>query len=142
MPRSSGHSALRYIRLSELCRGYCWSDPVLSGVREAEDNVAPDLAIVLPDRLHLASDRALSGTPNIVMEVVSEGSVEVDYVKKRALYARTGAQEYWIIDWLRQLVEVWTFTEPAARVITYTSGQSITIPLIPGVSVAVEDLLS
>jgi Uma2 family endonuclease len=40
------------------------------------------------------------------MEVVSEGSVEIDYVKKRALYARTGAQEYWIIDWQRQLVEV------------------------------------
>lgn len=115
--------------------GIVWSE-------EAEDNVAPDIAIVLPDRLHLASGRALSGTPNIVMEVVSEGSVEIDYVKKRALYARTGAQEYWIIDWLRQLVEVWTFTEPAARVITYTIGQSITTPLIPGLSVSVEELLS
>jgi Uma2 family endonuclease len=51
--------------------GIVWSE-------EAEDNVAPDIAIVLPDRLHLASDRALSGTPNIVMEVVSEGSVEID----------------------------------------------------------------
>jgi Uma2 family endonuclease len=115
--------------------GIVWSE-------EAEDNVAPDLAIVLPDRLHLATGRALSGTPNIVMEVVSEGSVEIDYVKKRALYARTGAQEYWIIDWLRRLVEVWTFTEPAAQVITYTNGQTITTPLIPGVSIAVEELLS
>jgi Putative restriction endonuclease len=33
--------------------GIVWSD-------EAEDNVAPDLAIVLPDRLHLATGRALS----------------------------------------------------------------------------------
>jgi Uma2 family endonuclease len=114
--------------------GIVWSD-------EAEDNVAPDLAIVLTDRLHLAAGRALAGTPNIVMEVVSEGSVEIDYIKKRALYARTGAQEYWIIDWLRQLVEVWTFSEPAARVITYTTGQTITTPLIPGVSVSVEELL-
>jgi Uma2 family endonuclease len=115
--------------------GIVWSE-------EAEDNVAPDIAIVLPDRLHLASGRALSGTPNIVVEVVSEGSVEIDYVKKRALYARTGAQEYWIIDWLRQSVEVWTFTEPAAKVITYTTGQRITTPLIPGVSVSVEQLLN
>jgi Uma2 family endonuclease len=115
--------------------GIVWSE-------EAEDNVAPDIAIFLPDRLHLATGRALSGTPNIVMEVVFEGSVEIDYVKKRALYARTGAQEYWIIDWLRQLAEVWTFTEPAARVITYTTGQSITTPLIPGVSLSVEELLS
>jgi Uma2 family endonuclease len=115
--------------------GIVWSE-------EAEDNVAPDIAIVLPDRLHLASDHALSGTPNIVMEVVSEGSVEIDYVQKRTLYARTGAQDYGIIDWLRQLVEVWIFTEPAARVITYTTGRCITTPLIPGVSVSVERLLS
>jgi Uma2 family endonuclease len=115
--------------------GIVWSE-------EAEDSVAPDFAIVLPDRLHLTTARALSGSPNIVMEVVSEGSVEIDYVKKRALYARTGAQEYWIIDWQRQLVEVWTFGEPAAWVVTYTVGQTITTPLIPSVSVSVEELLS
>jgi Uma2 family endonuclease len=115
--------------------GIVWSE-------EGEDNVAPDIAIVLPDRLHLATGRALSGTPNIVMEVVSEGSVEIDYVKKRALYARTGAREYWIVDWLRQSLEVWTFTEQAARVVTYTIGQTITTPLLPGVSISVEDLFT
>jgi Uma2 family endonuclease len=114
--------------------GIVWSE-------EAEDNVAPNIAIVLHDRLHLATGPALSGTPNVVMEVVSEGSVEIDYVMKRALYARTGAQEYWIIDWQRQLVEVWTFTELAARVVTYILGQTITTPLIPGVSISVEELL-
>jgi Uma2 family endonuclease len=115
--------------------GIVWSE-------EGEDNVAPDIAIVLPDRLHLATGRALSGTPNIVMEVVSEGSIEIDYVMKRALYARTGAQEYWIIDWLRQSIEVWTFIEQAAQVVTYTTGQTITTPLLPDVSISVEDLLS
>jgi Uma2 family endonuclease len=115
--------------------GIVWSE-------EAEDNVAPDIAIVLPDQLHLATGRALSGTPNIVMEVVSEGSVETDYVKKRALYSRTGAQEYWIIDWQQQVIEVWTFTEAPARAIAYTAGQRITTALLPGVAVPVDELLS
>jgi Uma2 family endonuclease len=115
--------------------GIVWSE-------EAEDNVAPDIAIVLPDRLHLAAGRSLSGTPNIVMEVVSEGSVETDYVKKRALYARTGAQEYWIIDWRQQMIEVWTFTASPARAVAYTAGQRITTALLPGVSVPVDELLS
>jgi Uma2 family endonuclease len=113
--------------------GIVWSE-------EGEDNVAPDVAIVLPDRLHLATGRALSGMPNIIMEVVSEGSVEIDYVKKRALYARTGAQEYWIIDWLRLSIEVWTFIEHAAQVVTYAIGQTITTPLLPDVSISVDDL--
>jgi Uma2 family endonuclease len=115
--------------------GIVWSD-------EAEDNVVPDVAIVLADRLHLATQRTLSGTPNIVMEIVSQGSIEVDYVKKRDLYARTGAQEYWIIDWQSRVVQVWTFTEAPARAVAYTPGQSITTPLIPGLAVSVDELLS
>jgi Uma2 family endonuclease len=115
--------------------GIVWSE-------EAEDTVASDLAIVLPDRLHLATGRALSGTPNIVMEVVSEGSIETDYVKKRALYTRTGAQEYWIIDWRQQVIEVWAFTESPARAVAYTAGQRITTTLLPGVTVPVDEVLS
>lgn len=114
--------------------GIVWSE-------EAEDNVVPDVAIVLPDRLHLATGRTLSGCPHIVMEIASQGSIEVDYVKKRHLYARTGAQEYWIIDWQQKVVQVWTFTESPARAITYTAGQVITTPLIPGLAIPVDELL-
>jgi Uma2 family endonuclease len=117
-------------------------EPGLVWGAEAEDNVVPDIAIVLPDRLHLASGRTLSGIPNIVMEVVWEGSIEVDYIKKRDLYGRTGAQEYWIIDWQRQLIEVWSFGESSARVVSYTKGRSIETPLIPGLVVSVDELLS
>ena len=108
---------------------------------EAEDNVVPDVAIVLPDRLHLAAGRMLSGCPNIVMEIVSQGSIEVDYVKKRDLYARTGAQEHWIIDWQRKVLQVWTFTELPARATDYTPGQIITSPLLPALAVPVDELL-
>jgi len=117
-------------------------EPGIVWGEEAEDNVAPDIAIVLPDRLHLATGRTLSGTPNIVMEIVSPASIEIDYVKKRDLYARTGAQEYWIIDWQHKVIEVWTFTDPPARAVAYTAGQIITTPLIPGLTIAVDELLS
>jgi Uma2 family endonuclease len=114
--------------------GIVWSE-------DAEDNVVPDVAIVLPDRLHFATGRMLSGCPNIVMEIVSQGSIEVDYVKKRDLYARTGAQEYWIIDWQRKVIQVWTFTESPARAMAYIAGQIITTPLIPDLAVPVDELL-
>ncbi|MBI3328769.1 MAG: Uma2 family endonuclease [Nitrospinae bacterium] len=117
-------------------------EPGIVWGEEAEDNVAPDIAVVLPDRLHLATGRTLSGTPNIVMEIVSPGSIEIDYVNKRDLYARTGAQEYWIIDWQHKVIEVWTFTELPARAVAYTVGQTITTPLIPGLTIAVDELLS
>jgi Uma2 family endonuclease len=120
--------------LTIVAPGIVWSE-------EAEDDVVPDVAIVLADRLHLATGRTLTGCPNIVMEIVSQGSIEVDYVKKRDLYARTGAQEYWIIDWQQNVVQVWTFMESPARAIAYTAGQVITTPLIPGLAIPVDELL-
>ena len=116
-------------------------EPGIVKSEEAKDNVVPDVAIVLPDRLHLATGRTLTGCPNIVMEIVSQGCIEVDYVKKRDLYARTGAQEYWIIDWQQKVVQVWTFTESSARAIAYTAGQVITTPLIPVLAIPVDELL-
>jgi Uma2 family endonuclease len=76
------------------------------------------------------------------MEVVSEGSVETDCVKKRALYTRTGAQEYWINDWRQQMIEVWTLTESPARAVSYSVGQTIRTPLLPDLAVHVDELLS
>ena len=116
--------------------------PALSGVRRAKTTSLPTSRSCCPVDSIWQPVAPSSGMPNIVMEVVAEGSVEIDYVKKSALYARTGAQEYWIIDWLRQSIEVWTFIGQAAQVVTYTSGQTITTPLLPNVSISVEDLLS
>ncbi len=78
--------------------GKVLAEPGIVWGTEIEDNVVPDIAVVLPDRLHLATGPALSGTPNIAIEIVSESTRTVDYVQKRYLYERTGAQEYWIVD--------------------------------------------
>jgi Uma2 family endonuclease len=105
-----------------------------------ENNVIPDIAIVLPDRLHLATGPALSGTPNIAIEIVSESTRTVDYVQKRYLYERTGAQEYWIVDRFETCVQVWSFAGDQARSVSYRDADTLTTPLLPGLSLPVCDI--
>jgi len=106
----------------------------------AEDNVVPDVAVVLPDRLYILSESHLTDAPNIVIEVVSEGSIETDYVKKRNLYQRTGAQEYWIADPFQRRIEVWRFAQGRATLESFADGDTVTTPLVPGVSIVVSEL--
>lgn len=58
----------------------------------------PDVAVyktAAPDE----SDAAWSSwVPELVVEVVSPGSEERDYVEKREEYLRFGVREYWVID--------------------------------------------
>lgn len=107
---------------------------------EIEDNVIPDIAVVLRDRLHLATGPALSGTPNMAIEIVSESTRTVDYVHKRYLYERTGAQEYWIVDRFEKCVQVWSFTGEQATSVSYSDADTLITPLLPGWSLPVHDI--
>jgi Uma2 family endonuclease len=120
--------------------GKVLAEPGLVWGEEAEDNVVPDIAVVLPDRLHLTTGRALSGTPNMVIEIVSDSSRRVDYVQKRYLYERTGAQQYWIVDRFVRRVEVWQFTGDYPTSVSYGDGNTLTTPLLPDLAIPVHEI--
>lgn len=122
------------------CGGKVLAEPGIVWGEEAEDNVVPDVAVVLSDRLHLAKGRALSATPNIAIEVVSESSLSTDYVQKRYLYERTGAQEYWIVDRFERRVQVWQFTSEHATSVSYGDTDTLTTQLLPGLSIPVNEI--
>lgn len=58
-------------------------------------HVRPDLVVAPDDCVH---DGRLSGTPLLVVEVVSPGSKVNDTVTKRAVYAGAGVPAYWVVD--------------------------------------------
>jgi Uma2 family endonuclease len=120
--------------------GKVLAEPGIVWGEEAEDNVVPDIAVVLPDRLHLATGPALSGTPNIAIEVVSESSRTTDYVQKRYLYQRTGAQESWLVDRFERQVQVWQFTGIHATSVSYGNADILTTPLLPKLTIPVQDI--
>lgn len=120
--------------------GKVLAEPGIVWGEEVEDNVVPDIAVVLSDRLHLATGAALSGTPNIAIEIVSESSRTIDYVQKRYLYERTGAQEYWIVDRLERHVEIWQFTGARATSVSYGNADPLTTPLLPDLGIPVRDI--
>ena len=80
-------------------RGLVVQEPGLVWDDDGEDNVVPDLAVLLrvpPPRRR----EKLRTCPDIVVEVLSEGEINRtrDLVDKRELYLRRGALEYWIVD--------------------------------------------
>jgi Uma2 family endonuclease len=58
----------------------------------------PDLSFILTHRLDIIGPRAIEGPPDIVVEILSPGTRRRDSTTKRALYARFGVREYWVVD--------------------------------------------
>jgi Uma2 family endonuclease len=60
--------------------------------------VQPDILFVSKLRLGMISKRGVEGPPDLVVEVLSEGTQSFDRRTKKQVYARYGVDHYWIVD--------------------------------------------
>jgi len=80
-------------------------------VLDAENTVQPDLVFVSRANLGIIQHRAIFGTPDLLVELVSPSSVRRDRYDKKELYARFGVKEYWIGDPANKTLEILVLKE-------------------------------
>lgn len=80
-------------------------------VLDEENTVQPDLVFVATASLGIIQRRAIFGTPDLLVELVSPSSVRRDRYDKKELYARFGVKEYWIGDPANQSLEILTLKD-------------------------------
>ncbi|HYO11782.1 MAG TPA: Uma2 family endonuclease [Thermoanaerobaculia bacterium] len=102
------------------------------------DVVQPDLVFVSRDRLHIITERNLQGAPDLVIEVLSEGTRRRDEGLKLATYERFEVGEAWLADPARKTVTVYRLDNGRYRRIAELSAQAgdlLTTPLLPGLEI-------
>jgi Uma2 family endonuclease len=78
------------------------ADVVLPGGQ----TVQLDVFVVLNSNAGIVGDIRVEGTPDLVIEVASPGTVRYDLGRKLSAYARAGVPEYWFVDPYAETVEV------------------------------------
>ena len=105
-PRASfGHQEL-IIHLGHLLRvrvgtsGHVVAEKeMLVQAPDGEEHIrVPDLCYIRESRNHIITDEAIRGPADIVIEILSGGTEEIDRITKRDEYRATGVPEYWIVD--------------------------------------------
>jgi Uma2 family endonuclease len=125
--------------------GWVFGEP---GLVFAEDqDVAPDVVWISRERLPEAQDEKghLRLAPELVVEVLSPGPANElrDRQLKLSLYARRGVQEYWIVDWIHHVVEVYRHDGADLQLVsTLGAADTLTSPLLPGFALPVAHLWS
>jgi Uma2 family endonuclease len=97
-----------YIRAQKAGKLY----PALTDVYLDEDTnlIVPDLNFVATNRLHIVqSSGYILGSPDIIVEILSKGTRNVDRGKKMSLYKHYQVKEYWIVDPLAKTVEIYSY---------------------------------
>ena len=129
---------VRENRLGTLFFAPC--DVVLSDT----DVVQPDLLFVSGVRAHLLSGgENVRGAPDLVVEILSPATAERDRGYKRALYAKHGVAEYWLVDPSAETVSIHRLHGRAlALAETLRREQTLRSPLLPGFALNLDAVFS
>ena len=75
------------------------------------DRVQPDIFFVSNERRGIIGEKQVTGAPDLMVEILSPSTAHRDRGIKLDLYARRGVREYWIVDPVDDVVDVWRFED-------------------------------
>ena len=136
-----GERLARFVREQSLGRlFFAPCDVVLSDT----DVVQPDLLFVSSERAHLlSSGENVRGAPDLVVEILSPATAERDRGYKRALYAKHGVAECWLVDPAAEMVSVHCPRGGAlVAVRIFTRGEVLRSSLLAGFALDLNDIFS
>ena len=133
-------------RTGGLLEQWCWQHGGVALVAPYDlrfgpfDVRQPDVLFVRAEHADRVQRRQMTAPPDLVVEVLSPSTREVDLVTKRWQYAALGVPEYWCVDGEAQ--EVFVFRPLDADAVVLGLGDVLTSPQLPGFAVPVERLVT
>lgn len=128
----------RHIRERKLGRLYfSLTEVALSDV----DVVQPDLLFVSNERMDIIVPTGVQGGPDHVVEILSPATAERDKGYKRALYARHGVKEYWLVSTDAGTIIVLLLGDRGYDLVgTFGEGDTLESPTLESFSLKMDEL--
>jgi Uma2 family endonuclease len=117
-------------------------------------HISPDTDSVIPDVVWASNARLvellddaghLTAAPELIVEVLSAGAENErrDREVKLKLYSSWGVQEYWIVNWRLQQIEVYRRERATLKLIaTLFANDELTSPLLSGFACPVAQIFA
>lgn len=108
----------------------------------SEHNVhQPDVVFISNERLRILTDDGAHGAPDLVIEVLSPSSAQLDKTTKRRIYAQAGVKELWLVDPSLLQIHLYDFARDQNKAVRILDeDESFETPLLPSLTVAAAEV--
>lgn len=90
---------------------------------DAYNHLIPDIIFISEGRTGIIDYReGIFGAPDLVVEIISPGSIVQDRVDKRAVCEQSGVREYWLVDPENRSIEVFQNLNGEFHLLTHSLG--------------------
>jgi Uma2 family endonuclease len=97
--------------------------------------------LVICDRKKLEDQRAVTGAPDFVVEVLSLSSRNYDATMKLEIYFRSGVSECWLVDTISNVVRVYVRDEAGDETMKiYRENDNVPVGILPGFSISLKEV--
>ena len=122
-------------------KGSCeiYAAPFAVFLNDDERNyVEPDISVICdPGKL---DEQGCHGAPDWVIEILSPGTVRIDCGIKLFKYRTAGVREYWIVNPVKGMVQVYSFgSEENSELFSFED--EISVGIFPNLNLRISDLL-
>jgi len=106
------------------------------------DPVQPDFLFVRKANKAIIYDRRIRGVPDLIIEVLSPGSIDYDEDVKLKSYARAGVPEYVVIDPLRRALRLYALDHPGqyAEAHEFSGDSTVKLACLPSIEFRLSSL--
>jgi Uma2 family endonuclease len=120
-----------------------WRTAPLDVFFQGADPVQPDIIVLLPESQAQPTERGVEGPPDLLIEVLSPSNRGHDLLTKRALYARAGVREYWLIDPEARTIEILSLDRDAFHLaLAVSGGAPLDSPILGQLPITANDLFA
>ncbi|QWR78913.1 Uma2 family endonuclease [Candidatus Magnetomonas plexicatena] len=107
---------------------------------EGENRLQPDVLFIRNDNMSIFQDW-IRGVPDMVCEIISQGSYEMDTEVKKSIYERYKVPEYWIVIPEFQIVEIFIIENDRYKKHSFAELEGVvTSKIIDGLTVNIKDI--
>lgn len=105
------------------------------------DVVQPDVLFVATANLGILAEDGVHGAPDLVIEVLSPATAQLDKKSKRRIYARAGAKELWLVDPLLLQIQIYDFARDTAKPTQLVEEhETFATALLPGLTISAAEI--
>ncbi|HEU5140983.1 MAG TPA: Uma2 family endonuclease [Bacillales bacterium] len=107
---------------------------------EVENVVQPDLVVFCdPEKL---DDKGGKGTPDLVIEILSTSTAKIDKLTKKSLYEKAGVKEYWVVDPVHELLEVYLLKDDGkyGEYQLYSKEDTVPVNIFPDLTIDLDKI--
>ena len=106
-----------------------------------QDAYQPDILFVSQPNLGILTEKGAEGAPDLVVEILSPSSAQLDRHSKRTVYAQAGVRELWIVDPAVKTIEVYRLSRDAESPSdTFGEGDIFESEFFPGLAIRVREI--